>query len=236
MSHNPHPEHPDYPGRVDVSDFEQDNVISASPLLVDTNPGFLAVTIATRDDEPIILAFGPEDINDWQRILNDEKTAPKVAPFETVDELGNGSVATAYLNKRSQNTGVTYGTWSGEKPDQDDHVVLIVHRDTVVDMIHEGPQLVSINPGCVEAHTQAARAAQEKREAARRAEEDAKRSAREASERRMEEAENIYRLIGAHRSGDTTAVAEVLDTLVAEDDKTLASLGMTSWDDEEDEK
>lgn len=245
MSHTPNTACAQRSDRVDATSLEQDDIVPATPILVEAGTDYFAITVAAPDGEPIMLAFGNEDINDWLRILNEEKAISNGATFETATSLANGSVATAYLNKRGQNTGVTYGTWSGEKPDQDDHVALIVHRDTVVDMIRKGPQLVSINPACVEANARAAQAAQAKRKAEQQAR--AKREAREREERDIvleitgkdrHPSELQDELVLAYREGRDTQ--RWIDAMKALDDLELKRAGLTSWsvdlDDEEDEK
>lgn len=87
-------------------------------------------------------------------------------------------------------------------------------------------------PACVDAaiaHTEAEKRKQEERLRRQKANE-------EAHQRRVRELDLHYELVDAYRADDTETVTKLLDELLAEDDATLARLGISSWDEANDDE
>lgn len=87
-------------------------------------------------------------------------------------------------------------------------------------------------PACVDAaiaHAEEERRKQEEQLRQQRANE-------EAFQRRAREEEMHFALIDAYRAGDAETVTKLLDALLAEDDATLAELGISSWDEVNDDE
>lgn len=96
----------------------------------------------------------------------------------------------------------------------------------------DGARPARLCPACVDAavaHAEAEKRKQEERLRRQKANE-------EAQQRRIREEELRLDLVEAHRSGNDAEVARLLDTLVAEDDAALATLGKTSWDEVNDDE
>lgn len=163
-----------------------------------------------------------------------KKTAPEAATPETATSFDNGSVTTAYLSKRGQDTGVTYGTWSGEQPAREDHMVLIVPIDQARNMINGKSNPVTVNRACIAAHDAAWEANRRKNDA-----EEKRRRERQARE--QEERDLIFEVTGedldpielqlelvlAYREGRD--ITQWLDAMKALDDLELKRAGRTSW-------
>lgn len=87
-------------------------------------------------------------------------------------------------------------------------------------------------PACVDAAIAHAEEERQKDEERLRRQKETK----EAQERHTRELEMHYELVDAYRAGDTETVTKLLDELLAEDDAALARLGISSWDEVNDDE
>lgn len=87
-------------------------------------------------------------------------------------------------------------------------------------------------PACVDAAIEHSEQEKRKEEVRLRRQKEAE----EAQQHRMRELEMHYELVDAYRAGDTETVTKLLDELLAEDDATLARLGISSWDEDNDDE
>lgn len=78
------------------------------------------------------------------------------------ESIAERSVTTAYLSRWGHNTRDTLGTWSGEQLPRSGYIPVLVPFHVAQEMVADGPQLVTINEGCVAAQSEHARAAAEK--------------------------------------------------------------------------
>ncbi|WP_175934566.1 hypothetical protein [Corynebacterium sp. Marseille-P4321] len=96
----------------------------------------------------------------------------------------------------------------------------------------DGARSAQLCPACVDAAV--AHSEQEKRKEEERLRRQ--KETEEAQQRRVRELEMHYELVDAYRAGDTEMVTKLLDELLAEDDATLARLGISSWDEVNDDE
>ena len=162
---------------------------------------------------------------------NNEKS-PAVAPTttganENLEEgvsMKNDTAQPIALHLPHRTSG-HLGTWGNcEMPEESSRAVFVDAGD-YLDM-SDGARPAQLCPACVDAavaHAEAEKRKQEERLRRQKANE-------EAHQRRMREADMHYELVEAYRAGDTETVTKLLDELLAEDDATLARLGISSWD------
>lgn len=123
------------------------------------------------------------------------------------------------------------GTWGDCEIPHESRRTVFVDAGDYLDLCDE-VRPAQLCPTCVDAAIAHAEAEKRKQEEQRRLQ----RANEEAQQRRMREAEMHYELIDAHRAGDTETVKKVLDALLAEDDAALAKLGISSWDEVNDDE
>lgn len=168
---------------------------------------------------------------------NNEKS-PAVAPTttganENLEEgvsMKNDTAQPIALHLPHRTSG-HLGTWGDcEMPEESSRAVFVDAGD-YLDM-SDGARPAQLCPACVDAavaHAEAEKRKQEERLRRQKANE-------EAHQRRMREADMHYELVEAYRAGDTETVTKLLDELLAEDDATLARLGISSWDEVNDDE
>lgn len=122
-------------------------------------------------------------------------------------------------------------TWGNCDIQDENRRMVFVDVADYLDM-SDGARPAQLCPACVDAavaHTEAEKRKQEERLRRQKANE-------EAHQRHMRELELHYELVDAYRAGDTETVTKLLDELLAEDDATLARLGISSWDEANDDE
>lgn len=87
--------------------------------------------------------------------------APAATGVEDNKSIAERSVTTAYLSRWGHNTRDTFGTWSGEQLPRSGYIPVLVPVHVAQEMVADGPQLVTINEGCVAVQSEHARAAAE---------------------------------------------------------------------------
>lgn len=123
------------------------------------------------------------------------------------------------------------GTWGDCEIAEESSRAVFVDAGDYLDMSDE-VRPAQLCPTCVDAavaHAEAEKRKQEERLRQQKANE-------EAQQRRMREADMHYELVDAYRAGDSETVTKVLDALLAEDDAALARLGISSWDEVNDDE
>ncbi|MGO2865598.1 MAG: hypothetical protein ACTICG_09205 [Corynebacterium casei] len=161
---------------------------------------------------------------------------------EAIEQSAKGSKSKAYLLRKVNHTSGDYETWSGEHISSDKYMTVLLPKDAVADMWHEGPQLVQVNAACASAMSAEAR-----RRKQAEAEEENRR--REHAARDREELllikditglevsrDDLIAVLAAHiRNGDD--YGPIIKAMEAIDALDLQRAGLTSWSDfdEEDE-
>lgn len=167
-----------------------------------------------------------------------KKKSPAVAPTTTgaSENLGEGvsvknDTAKPVELHLPHRAGGRLDTWGECDILQENRRMVFVDVADYLDM-SDGARPAQLCPACVDtavAHAEAEKRKQEERRRRQKANE-------EAQQRRMRELEMHYELIEAYRAGDTETVTKLLDELLAEDDATLARLGISSWDEVNDDE
>lgn len=88
--------------------------------------------------------------------------APAATGNEDNEQFSNLTPVRAYLPRRDDDTRDHHGTWGGSKLPKGTFVNILVPLRVAQEMHADGPRLIELNPGCVEAQSIAARAAREK--------------------------------------------------------------------------
>ena len=158
------------------------------------------------------------------------------------EQSANSSKFTAYLPLKLAGSSKYHKTWGGIDLPEDEYMPVIVSRDAVADMWHEGPQLVQVNTACASAMSAEARRR-------KRAKEEEENRRREHAARDREELllikditglevsrDDLIAVLAAHiRNGDD--YGPIIKAMEAIDALDLQRAGLTAWSDfdEEDE-
>ena len=167
-----------------------------------------------------------------------KKKSPAVAPTTTGanEKLGKGvsvknDTAQPIALHLPHRASGHLGTWGACEMPEENRRTVFVNAGDYLDLCDE-VRPAQLCPTCVDAAIAHAEAEKRKQEEQRRLQ----RANEEAQQRRMREAEMHYELVDAYRAGDTETVTKVLDALLAEDDAALAKLGISSWDEVNDDE
>lgn len=167
-----------------------------------------------------------------------KKISPAVAPTTTgaSENLGEGvsvknDTAKPIALHLPHRTSGHLGTWGDCEIAEEGRRTVFVDVADYLDM-SDGARPAQLCPTCVDTAVAHAEAEKRKQEESRRRQ----KANEEAQQRRMRELDMHYELIEAYRAGDTETVTKLLDELLAEDDATLARLGISSWDEVNDDE
>jgi len=89
--------------------------------------------------------------------------APAATGVEDNEQFPNNTLTAVYIHRRGQDTREHFGTWEGVKLPKEDFIPVLVPVHVAQEMVGYGPQLVTINEGCVAAQSEHARAAAEEK-------------------------------------------------------------------------
>lgn len=167
-----------------------------------------------------------------------KKKSPAVAPTTTGanENLGKGvstkndTAKTVDLHLPHRANG-RLGTWGECAIPHENRRTVFVDVADYLDM-SDGARPAQLCPACVDAAV--AHSEQEKRKEEERLRRQ--KETEEAQQQRMRELEMHYELVDAYRAGDTETVTKLLDELLAEDNAALARLGISSWDEVNDDE
>ena len=168
----------------------------------------------------------------------EERKTPATAPTTTgakeqvdMPNLNQNNTSRLVELHLPHRTNGRFGTW-GECDIPDEHRrTVFVNAADYLDLA-DNIRPAHLCPVCVDAAVAHAEEERRKKEEQLRQQ----RANEEAQQRRMREADMHYELIEAYRAGDTETVAKLLDALLAEDDAELAKLGISSWDEVNDDE
>ncbi|WP_273407295.1 hypothetical protein [Corynebacterium ureicelerivorans] len=167
-----------------------------------------------------------------------KKKSPAVAPTTTGanENLGEGvsvknDTARPIALHVPHRVSGHLGTWGDCQIPHESRRTVFIDAADYIDLA-DNVRPAHLCPACVDAAVAHAEEERRKKEEQRRRQ----KANEEAQQRRMREAEMHYQLVDAHRAGDTNTVKKVLDALLAEDDAALAKLGISSWDEVNDDE
>lgn len=167
-----------------------------------------------------------------------EKHAPAAAPTTTGanEKLAQGiskknDTAPPVALHLPHRANGRMSTWGNCDIQDENQRTVFVDADDYLDM-SDNVRPAHLCPACVDAAVAHAEEQKRKKEEQLRLQ----RATEEANQRRISEAEMLYELVDAYRASDTETVTNLLDKLLAEDDAALAKLGISSWDEVNDDE
>lgn len=113
-------------------------------------------------------------------IKNKNTPTSVAAEGEGSESIAERSTPVAYLSRRGDNTGHTYGTWAGTDLPMADYMEVLLPVRDVQEIVAYGPRAIVINPECVTKQSAEAR----------------KRKAEKKAEARNKRLHNIIRELG----------------------------------------
>lgn len=167
-----------------------------------------------------------------------KKKSPAVAPTTTGanENLGEGismknDTAQPIALHLPHRASGHLGTWGDCEIAEESRRAVFVDAGDYLGLCDE-VRPAQLCPACVDVAVAHAEAEKRKQEEQRRRQQ----ANEEAQQRRMREEELRFQLVDAYRAGDTETVTKLLDELLAEDNAALARLGISSWDEVNDDE